>query len=248
MFDAARIARFERQLARAADLVTANTPEDCRKFSAMIDGRPVPFLPPGYGGRRVDLRRIGRHLPRRAVVVGSFDWPPKRISIKSFLAAASGPFAQAGVELQVVGSSEPSFLDGLRQRYPTVEFTGPVEDVRPYMAQARLALVPDQLGGFKLKSLDYVFNRLPILAMDIAVPGTPMVDGSSIRLFKTHEALAQGVIAAIDDVEALNRQQELAFAACADCFDWQAIGRRLVDHIRQARYGAQPERRLARAS
>jgi glycosyltransferase involved in cell wall biosynthesis len=246
-FDAAKIARFERRLARAADLVTANTPEDCEKFSAMIDGRHVPFLPPGYGGRRVDLRRIGPHLPRRAVVVGSFDWPPKRLSIEAFLAAASEPFARAGIELQIVGNSDPAFLDGLRQRYPTVKFTGAVDDVRPYMAQARLALVPDQLGGFKLKSLDYVFNRLPVFAMDIAVPGTPMVDGSSIRLFPTHAALAQGVIDAIDDVEALNRQQELAFSVCADCFDWRTIGRRLVDHIRKARYGESASA-LARAS
>ena len=33
------------------------------------------------------------------------------------------------------------------------------------MEHARVALVPDELGGFKLKGLDYVFNRLPILAM-----------------------------------------------------------------------------------
>jgi len=252
--DAAKIASFERRLARAADLVTANTPEDCEKFSAMIDGETVPFLPPGYGGPRVEVRRIGRHLPRRAVVVGSFDWPPKRLSIEAFLMAASGPLAESGVELQIVGSSKPSFLAGLRQRYPTIEFTGPVDDVRPYMAQARLALVPDQLGGFKLKSLDYVFNRLPIFAMDVAVPGTPMVDGSSIRLFPSHAALAQGVIDAIDDVEALDRQQELAFAACADCFDWHTIGRRLADHVRRLRQDAEPtvrhdlERGLARAS
>ena len=53
----------------------------------------------------------------------------------------------------------------LRQRFASVTFIGSVEDVRPYMASARIALVPDELGGFKLKGLDYVFSRLPVLAM-----------------------------------------------------------------------------------
>lgn len=251
--DYAKVAWFERRLARSVDLVTANTLEDCATFSAMIDDRPVPFLPPGYRGLRVDLRRIGRHVPRRAVVVGSFDWPPKRLSIEAFLEVASDPFAAAGIELQVVGSSEPAFLARLRQRFPAIEFTGPVGDVRPYMAQARLALVPDLLGGFKLKSLDYVFNRLPIFAVAGAVPGTPLEDGRSIRLFDSHAALVQGVIGGIDDLANLNRQQELAFQACNGAFDWDEIGRRLVAEIRsrQLPSAAAAEirpRSLARAS
>jgi len=233
MVDSMKMGWFERRVAQSVDVVTANTPEDCAKFSAMIGGRPVPFLPPGYGGLRVDVRRIGNNLPRRAIVVGSFDWPPKRLSIEAFLSAASRPFAAAGIALQIVGSSEPDFLADLRRRYPTVEFTGPVSDVRPYMAQARLALVPDQLGGFKLKSLDYVFSRLPIFAMAGAVPGVPLQDGRSVRLFASHAAMVRGVIDAIDDPENLDRQQQLAFAACDGNFEWPAIGARLVAEIRR---------------
>jgi len=165
------------------------------------------------------------------VIVGSFDWPPKRISLERFLTAATPVLAAAGIELQLVGETEPDYLASLRQRFRSVRFEGRVDDVRPYMANARVALVPDELGGFKLKGLDYVFNRLPVLAMRVALPGMPLEDGQSVGLFDSHRALAEGVVAVIDDVETLDRRQRAAFEACTMRFDWQRIGRHLIDHI-----------------
>jgi hypothetical protein len=109
---------------------------------------------------------------------------------------------------------------GLRRRFPQVTIVGPVADVRPYMASARIGLVPDLLGGFKLKGLDYVFNRLPIMAMRASLPGMPLEDGVSFGLFDTHVGLAEGVLSLIDSFAELNARQEQAFAACADGFDW----------------------------
>lgn len=232
--DHLKVAALERRMIAKSDLVTSNTPEDCRKFVAERLHTPVVFLPPGYGGPRVEARRIDQSVPRRAVVVGSFDWPPKRISLEKFLASAAARLDAAGIELQFVGEIEESYLVSLRARYPKVGFAGRVEDVKPYMAAARIALVPDLLGGFKLKGLDYVFNRIPILTMRVALPGMPLVDGRSIGLFDSHEDLAAGVIDLIDDFDALNARQQAAFEACAVRFDWSRIGRHLLGHIRRA--------------
>ena len=230
-WDALRMARFERKLIAASDLVTSNTPEDCQTFSEEAAPKPVILLPPGYGGPRVPERTIDASVPRRAVVIGSFDWPPKRISLERFLAEAAPIFETAGIELQIVGETAPAYLAELRARFPTINFVGRVQDVRPYMAHARIALVPDELGGFKLKGLDYVFNRLPIMAMDVALPGMPLENGVSVGLFDNHRALAEGVVALIDDFDTLNRRQRAAYAACALEFDWQRIGRHLVDSV-----------------
>jgi glycosyltransferase involved in cell wall biosynthesis len=230
-WDALRMARFERKLISASNLVTSNTPEDCQTFADEAGATPVILLPPGYGGPRVKARTIDASVPRRAVVIGSFDWPPKRISLERFLAEATPILDAAGVELQIVGETAPEYLTQLRARFPSVGFVGRVQDVRPYMAHARIALVPDELGGFKLKGLDYVFNRLPILAMSVALPGMPLEDGLSVGLFDSHRDLAEGVVALIDDFETLNRRQQEAYQACAMRFDWQRIGRHLVDSI-----------------
>ncbi|SKA20816.1 Glycosyltransferase involved in cell wall bisynthesis [Enhydrobacter aerosaccus] len=232
--DYLKVMALERRMIARSDLMTSNTPDDCRRFVAEGLGTPVAFLPPGYGGPRVEARTIGAEVPRRAIVVGSFNWPPKRISLERFLASAAAPLAAAGIELQFVGEVEAAYLQSLKSRYPSVDFVGPVDDVRPYMAAARIALVPDLLGGFKLKGLDYVFNRMPILAMRVALPGMPLVDGHSIGLFDSHDELARSVLALIDDFEALNARQQAAFEACAVRFDWPRIGRHLIGHIKRA--------------
>ncbi len=229
--DRLKVIGLERRLISAADMVTSNTPDDCQRFAVDSGGRPIVFLPPGYGGPRVADRKIDASVPRRAILVGSLDWPPKRISLEAFLQAAAALLSRAGIELQIVGEVEAAYLADLRRRFPTVDFVGRVADVEPYMQGARLALVPDLLGGFKLKGLDYVFNRLPILAMRIALPGMPLEEGRSIGLFDSHQALAEGVVALIDDFASLNARQELAYAACADRFDWSQIGRHLVANM-----------------
>jgi polysaccharide biosynthesis protein PslH len=51
---------LERRLAQGADLVTADSPEDCRELEAMCPEKAVAFLLPGYAGPRVAARTIGR--------------------------------------------------------------------------------------------------------------------------------------------------------------------------------------------
>jgi glycosyltransferase involved in cell wall biosynthesis len=232
--DYLKVRRLEGRLVAAADLVTANTPDDCRRFAVGAKGRSVVFLPPGYAGPRLQARTINDDVPRRAILVSSLDWAPKRAAVEAFLADATAMLAREAIGLQVVGEAEPAYLEGLRRRFPSVDFVGRVDDVQPYMRQARLALVPDLLGGFKLKGLDYVFNRLPILAMRVALPGMPLEDGTNIGLYDTHAALADGVVELIDDFPRLNAWQAAAYDACADRFDWLRIGHHLVQHMRKA--------------
>jgi glycosyltransferase involved in cell wall biosynthesis len=249
--DALRVARLERSLVDAADLVTANSPEDCRQFQLARPGGNVIFLPPGYDGRRSDPWTITADVPRRAMIVGSFDWPAKRQSLEEFLAIADPQFAAAGVELLVVGSAEPAYLDQLRKTVRATRFTGRVADVEPYFREARIALVPDRLGGFKLKTLDYVFHRLPILAIAGAVPGVPLQHGESIFLAPDHAALARAVLGMIDDVELLNRIQDNAYRACRDRFEWSAVGKRLLSAIEgsdEAGRASLPESKPSRPS
>ena len=226
--EALRFGALEKALVRNATLVTSNTLDDCAKFRADAAEKPIEFLPPGYSGM-VTRRRIGADLPpRRAIIVGSFDWIAKRQSIVEFLRIADPIFARAGIELEIVGQAEPSFLEQLRAMVKATRLTGRVEDVTLYMRNARLALVPDRTPGFKLKGLDYVFNGLPIFALAGSLPGMPLADGESIRYFPDYELMAEAVCQSIDDVESLDAMQSRAYAACAGEFDWDAIGRRLV--------------------
>jgi polysaccharide biosynthesis protein PslH len=232
--DAMKMKTLERAVSRHACLIASNTPDDCEKFLRKWPDKPVEFLPPGYSGIRVPARRITSQVPRRAIIVGSFDWVAKRQSLVEFLDVADRLFAAAGAELYVVGQADEAFMNRQRRRCSATRFTGRVDDVAVYMKEARIGLVPDRMEGFKLKGLDYVFNRLPIFAISGSLPGMPLRHGQSIAYFSGLEELALAVLRSLEDFGTLNALQERAYAACAAQFDWSAIGHRLSSAIARA--------------
>lgn len=230
--DALKVTRLERSLAHHCDLVTANAPEDCALFQAQWPNKRIELLPPSYVGRRVERRCITGDLPRRAVMVGSLDWLPKRINLEEFLAVADPLFADAGVELQIVGNADEGLLAQLRRKCRATSFTGRVDDIASYLKDARIGIVAERVGGgFKLKALDYVFHRVPTLALAGSVPGVPLRDGESIMLCNSHEDLAHAVLRTIDDLPMLNRLQTAAYEACREEFDLRTRGRQLFASI-----------------
>jgi glycosyltransferase involved in cell wall biosynthesis len=230
--DAFKVSRLERELVDAVDFVTAITQEDLQLYRCRRGNRPIDVLTPGYCGRRLARRHLTADLPRRAVIVGSFDWIAKRMNLAEFVETADPLFAEAGAELQAVGSADEAFLKQLRQKTVATRITGTVPDIEPYLDQARIAIVPERNGGgFKLKVLEYVFNRVPVFALNGSFAGVPLGHNESAMLYPDHAALARGVLDAIDDLERLNRLQERAFAACNGRFDWSSRGRQLVETL-----------------
>lgn len=230
--DAWKVSLLERHLIGAVDLVTAITAEDKARYVQDWPDVSMEVLPPGYDGPSLERRQIDGDLPRRAVVVGSFDWIAKQLNLSEFLAVADPMFAAAGAQLQVVGNGERGFLEGLRSTTLATELTGTVRDVSSFMRQARVALVPERHGGgFKLKVLDYVFGRMPVLAIEGSVAGMPLVSGESILYFRDHLALTRGALRVIDDFERLNGLHDNAYRQCRDRFGWRGRGEQLRDML-----------------
>jgi glycosyltransferase involved in cell wall biosynthesis len=230
--DALKVVRLERALIRSSDYVTAITEEDRDRYRQEWPDKCIDVLPPGYSGRSLDERNITGDIPRRAVIVGSFDWIAKRINLEEFLRVADPIFARQGIELQVVGTGEQSYFENLQNGLSATRFTGTVDRVEDYIDGARIALLPERIGGgFKLKLLEYVFNRIPVLALKGSVAGTPLLEDSSVLLFPDQAALARGVSRLIDNLGLLNRLQNAAYAACRNAFDWESRGRQLMSAL-----------------
>src|SRR3546814_6953272 len=96
------------------------------------------------------------------------------------------------------------------------------------MREARVAVVVELFGGgFKLKVLDYIFNRMPILALSGSVAGVPLQHQDSILYYPDYAALARGALQVIDDFEQLNRLHDRAYDACRASFHWTSRGTQL---------------------
>jgi glycosyltransferase involved in cell wall biosynthesis len=231
-WDAEKYARQEEALCARADLVTAITEFEVRAYREQFPDRQYLVLTPGYFGARHPHREITENTPRRVVMSGSFEWIAKRLNLESFLDEAARPFAEAGVELQIVGKTDEAFRQAISARHRSVDFVGKVPEMSPYLLDSRMGLIVETLGGgFKLKALDYLFHRLPLAGLRHAVEGLPHESPDEVLLVDTMPELIREVIAAVDDVARLNRMSAASYRRSEESFEWADRGRLLRDAI-----------------
>jgi len=226
--DAAKYARLERSVVARAELVSAITPRDRAAFLRESPGKNVLVLSPGYEENEIpagDPPALDLDTPRRVVLAGTFQWIAKRRNLESFLAAAAEPFLAAGIEFLVVGKAEPAFFQRLSRQYPSVRFHANVPAMAPWLAHARIGLIPEALGGgFKLKALDYIFRGLPIASVESALSGLPLAPGVDAITGRDPAGLARAVADRLNDLAFLNLAARSALAKCRHAFHWEDRG------------------------
>jgi len=230
MVDAAKANRLEKILVRQSNLVTAITAEDLRCFA---NSDKTVLLTPGYAGPRVARRDIDAATPRRALILGNATWLAKQMNLNEFMAVADGLFHERRIELWVVGNV-PTHLRA-NKHFQATRFLGFVEDLEWIFRSVRLGIVAERTGGgFKLKTLDYVFNRVPIAAIKGGIAGLPLTPDVHYLSFDSMGGLARGVATVIDDIDRLNALQHAAYDECKSDFNWSDCGRTLYNAIQQA--------------
>jgi glycosyltransferase involved in cell wall biosynthesis len=221
--------RVEQQLASAADLLCCITEEDARAFRQHNGAGRTLALTPGFSGLQMPDRTLTPETPRRVVMVGSFRWVVKQENLKVLVQAADRVFRDNGIGLDVIGDV-PEPLRAELAGFPSVTLHGFVDDIAPLFRRARIAIVPELIGGgFKLKFLDYIFGRMPVVTLDGAAAGLPEPVRQAMLGCADLHALVATVVARIDDLPALDRLQRQAHAAASQLFDWPDRGVALRD-------------------
>jgi len=102
-----------------------------------------------------------------------------------------------------------------------------------------MALVPEVIGGgFKLKFLDYVFGRMPVVTLNDAAAGVPAPVRDAMLGCADLNELVRTVVERIDELPTLARLQHDALAAARTAFDWSDRGRALLRAMRELGHSA----------
>ncbi|MDF1860159.1 MAG: glycosyltransferase [Verrucomicrobiales bacterium] len=235
-YDAEKYARQEDELCREVDLVTAITGAEVEAYRENFPNQRYISLTPGYEGPIHRDRKITDEIPRRVVMSGSFEWIAKRINLEIFLEKAATPLAEAGIELQIVGKTEEQFRQEMIRKFPAVDFVGRVPEMEPYLLNARMGLIVEEFGGgFKLKTLEYIFHGLPLAGLFHAVEGLPLTSPEAILLTPDTDSLIQSVSEVIDDFDRLNHMRRHSIDVCEASFRWEDRGRKLFEEISELR-------------
>ncbi|HMI92751.1 MAG TPA: glycosyltransferase [Polyangiales bacterium] len=134
---------------------------------------------------------------------GAMDWYPNEDGILDFVDTTL-PLIQRevpDVSLTIIGRNPSERLRAACNR-PGVHVTGTVDDVRPYVHEGAVYVVPLRIGGgTRLKIFEALAMGKAVVSTTIGAEGLPMVDGRDFIAADSPTAIAQAVVALLRDPE-----------------------------------------------
>jgi sugar transferase (PEP-CTERM/EpsH1 system associated) len=164
--------------------------------------------------------------PGRMVFVGSMDWDPNEDGIVWFLREVYPRIRQTipDASFSIVGRAPSSRLRAIAEKEASVEITGWVPDVRPYLAKAEVVVVPLRVGGgTRIKIPEAMAMAKAVVSTPIGAEGLPFQDGREIRIAEQPEQFALAVIELLKNTPLRNSIGAAARDEVATNHGWDAV-------------------------
>jgi len=166
--------------------------------------------------------------PNSLVFTGGMDWLPNEDAMQFFVGQI-WPRIRAAVPdatLQIVGRNPTARVLQLGEQ-PGIEVTGRVPDVRPFIGEAAVYVVPLRIGGgTRLKIYEAMALGKAVVSTRVGAEGLDVHEGEDILLADEPEAFAQAVIGLLRDP--LRREQigERARQLATLNYSWPRVAER----------------------
>jgi sugar transferase (PEP-CTERM/EpsH1 system associated) len=141
--------------------------------------------------------------PRELVFTGAMDWFPNEDGILNFVETTLPLIRKQvpEVRLTVVGRNPSEKLKTLAGA-AGVRVTGTVDDVRPYLADGAVCIVPLRIGGgTRLKIFEALAMGKAVVSTTIGAEGLPVTPGEHLILADEPAAFASSVIELLQQPE-----------------------------------------------
>jgi sugar transferase (PEP-CTERM/EpsH1 system associated) len=226
--------RFERTVVttdRERDLLSpVRTGATVRRLHVLSNGVDLEYFQPGLGalvGRLPDDELVRFPLPIVPLLVftGAMDYRPNVEGVCEFVETVF-PLVRAAepaAELMIVGRNPT----GAVRRLGAVEgvtVTGAVADVRPYLAAARVAVVPLRIArGIQNKVLEALASGCAVVATPESVAGLKLEPGTHALVASSPDDLARAIVAVIRDEPLRRRLQAAGRAFVEQRHQWSPV-------------------------
>jgi len=222
-----KLRRYEAWACRRVDVVAAVSEADAQALRHIVPDQEVAVVPNG-----VDVAAYSSYAaspdalpPRSLVFTGTMDYRPNVDAVLWF-ARRVLPLIQnvvPDVQFYVVGRNPHARLAPLSEQRGIV-VTGSVPDTRPYIAGAAVYVVPLRSGGgTRLKVLEAMAMRCPIVSTSMGCDGFPIVSRREVILADEPESFAHAVIGLLQDSDRRSELGRSGFEFAAAHYDWSAI-------------------------
>jgi len=200
--------RYERAFLDRVTVSTFVSEQDGDSFSRRHPHRPVAFVPNGVD---IEYFHRPRDYPRKCpaaptIVFTGYMGNPNNEWAAMFLVQKVAPViwrSSPQARIQIVGANPSEKLRHLAE--PRVQITGHVDDIRLYLWDADVVLIPMQSGtGIKNKLLEAWAAGAAVVASPLACQGVPVGKGKNLLLGTSPQELGDCVIQLLKD-ESLRR-------------------------------------------
>jgi glycosyltransferase involved in cell wall biosynthesis len=210
----------------------------CRHATAVSDGdaeiirslgcREVTVIPNGVDAEMYSPPGTDTPAPRSLVFTGSMDWRANQDAIRWFIDAVHPILSRDGdYRLHVVGRTPPAWMLDRAVMPLEIIATGTVDDVRPYIADAAVYVVPLRVGGgSRLKILEAFSMGRAVVSTTVGAEGLDVESGKHLLLEDTAEGFASAVTALWRDA---GRRRALGMAGrtlIEERYRWEQIAPR----------------------
>jgi len=226
---ARRMFTREQLFCRRARHVVAVSPVDAQMFRDLFGLREVSTVATGVDIDyfRASVSNNSAVRPRFDIVfVGSMDWMPNQDAVRFFLAEIL-PLIRRTIpdcSVGIVGRTPSAEMIELGRRDGRVTLTGTVPDVRPFLWDAKLSIVPLRIGGgTRLKIYESMAAGTPVVSTSIGAEGLEVTNGSDIRLADTPESFAAACLELITNPGERERLASAAQKLVETRFSWEAV-------------------------
>jgi len=237
---AGRMFRCERDACRSAAHIIAVSEKDAAQMTELFGVTRVSPVSTG-----VDLtyfaRPTGSPSPAGAapgiVFVGAMDWMPNIDGALWFtekvLPLIRGKLPTA--RLVLAGRSPVPELKALAATDSLIKVTGTVPDIRPYLWNADISIVPLRIGGgTRLKIYEAMAAGVPVVSTTIGAEGLAVEDGRQISLADTPEVFAARCLALLQSPDQARTLATEALSLVTERFSWAQVGRHFESILKAA--------------
>lgn len=166
-----------------------------------------------------------RPTPSQVLYIATMSWAPNA-QAADFLARQMLPELRRAVpdaELTLIGRHPPQAVLDLA-RLPGVRVLRDVEDVRPYLSNARVLAVPLEAGGgTRLKILEAFAAGVPVVSTPIGAEGIEAGSGDQL-VIAPRSQFAAAVSGLLFNAEGASAMARRARSLVEARYDWSAIG------------------------
>lgn len=163
------------------------------------------------------------------VFTGVMDSPANIDGIRFLMDHVWPPVARArpAARVVVVGRNPlPGLVALARQRGLPWSFTGFVDDIRPHVAAAHLAVIPLRVGsGTRIKAFEAMAMGRPVVSTTVGVEGLDVRDGQHLLMADDADAFAAAILRLLDDDGLRAGIADAARALLERRFSWAQVAR-----------------------